>query len=55
LINSLGQLIFKELLSNYSGQYSKRINISEYGKGIYTISLMNTNNENQNIKKIIVY
>jgi hypothetical protein len=55
LVNALGQIIFKEVLTNYSGQYTKLINISEYGKGVYTISLINDDNVKQNVKKVIVY
>lgn len=52
LINSLGQLIYKEVLNDYTGTYTKKLNIPEYGKGVYTISL--TNSKNETVKKIIV-
>lgn len=53
LINALGQLIYQEALTDFVGQYSKQLNIQEYGKGIYTISLMNSKNET--VKKVVVY
>jgi hypothetical protein len=54
LINMLGQVVFKDQLINFSGQYSKSINISEYGKGIYTITLTNDSDYHQNVKKVVV-
>jgi hypothetical protein len=53
LKNTLGQVVYSENLpSDFAGQYSKQINISEYSKGIYTLSL---NGAQQSInKKIIV-
>ncbi len=53
LINALGQLIYKDVLTDYTGTYSKKMNVTEYGKGVYTISL--TNSKRETVKKIIVY
>ena len=53
LTNALGQLIFKEVLTDYSGTYNKQLSVVDYGKGVYTISLINSKNEI--VKKIIVY
>ncbi|MEO6884569.1 MAG: T9SS type A sorting domain-containing protein, partial [Bacteroidia bacterium] len=50
--NAIGQLVYQEYLSNYTGKYAKQINLSNFGKGIYMLSL--TNSHNQNIKKLIV-
>ncbi|HVA98871.1 MAG TPA: T9SS type A sorting domain-containing protein, partial [Bacteroidia bacterium] len=50
--NAIGQLVYQEYLSNYSGKYSKQINLQNFGKGIYMLSL--TNSKNQGIKKLIV-
>lgn len=51
--NALGQIVYREVLSNFNGTYSKSVNLQEYGKGIYTISLMN--NANELSRKLIVY
>jgi hypothetical protein len=53
LKNTLGQVVYSENLpADFAGQYNKQINISEYSKGIYTLSL---NGAEQKInKKIIV-
>jgi hypothetical protein len=53
LTNALGQLIFKEVVSDFTGTYTKQLSVVDYGKGIYTISLINDKNEA--VKKIIVY
>lgn len=51
--NVLGQVVYKEALNGLSGNYSKSINIQEFGKGTYTITLMN--DHNLLAKKIIIY
>lgn len=53
LTNELGQLVYNETLTDFSGNYLKQMNVSQFGKGLYVISLTNTNN--QSIKKILVY
>lgn len=53
LRNILGQVIYSEALTDFTGAYSKQLNIAEYGKGIYTISLKNDKSET--VKKVIVY
>lgn len=51
--NTLGQLIYQDMLTDFSGTYSKQMNISGFGGGIYLLGLINTNSEI--IKKIVVY
>jgi uncharacterized delta-60 repeat protein len=53
LYNAIGQLIFKDELVDFTGLYTKKINVAEYGKGIYSFSLSNSKNET--VKKIVVY
>ena len=53
LKNSLGALVYREVLTDFSGSYSKQMDITKYGKGIYLISL--TNKQNGTAKKMIVY
>ena len=42
--NILGQLIYQESVSNFKGTYSKQMNVSNYGKGIYVVVLTDANN-----------
>ena len=51
--NSLGQIVYEEKLNNFSGSYSKQLDMSNYGKGIYLVSI--TSSKTQNITKVIVY
>jgi PKD repeat protein len=51
--NALGQLIYKDVIADFTGTYTKQLSVSEYGKGVYTVSL--TNEKNETVKKIIVY
>jgi hypothetical protein len=51
--NVLGQLVFKDELVDFNGTYSKSINLQQFGKGTYTITLMN--DHNVLAKKIVVY
>jgi hypothetical protein len=53
LKNTLGQLVYSETLTDFSGSYLKPIDVSNFGKGIYVITLSNPNNEN--VKKAVVY
>jgi hypothetical protein len=53
LYNTLGQIIFSDELTDFTGTYSEKLNVTEYGKGIYTIRLINPKNEIA--RKFIVY
>lgn len=53
LKNALGQLVYQEILTDFNGSYSKEINVTDYGKGIYLLSLSNP--ENLRIKKVMIY
>lgn len=53
LKNTLGQLIYQETLPDFAGNYSKQMDVSQFGKGIYLISL--SNSANNIIKKVVVY
>ncbi|CAN5338658.1 hypothetical protein BH09BAC5_BH09BAC5_06690 [soil metagenome] len=41
----LGQIVYSEPLNDFKGSYSKEINLSIYGRGIYTIKLKSSVNE----------
>ncbi|TAL61432.1 MAG: PKD domain-containing protein [Bacteroidetes bacterium] len=51
--NTFGQAIYEEALSNFVGAYSKEINISAYGKGVYILSISNSKEED--VKKVITF
>ena len=53
ITNTLGQIVYQESLNNFSGTYSKQLDIATYGKGIYMFSI--TNSKNQDMKKVIIH
>ncbi len=53
IINTLGQVVYQEALSNFSGIYSKQIDISAHGSGVYLFVI--SNGKNESIKKLITY
>ena len=53
LKNTLGAMVFQETLAAFSGTYSKQMDVTKYGKGIYLIGL--TNSKNETVKRVIVY
>jgi hypothetical protein len=55
LINALGQLVFKDVLNSYTGQYNKSIDLSDYGSGMYSVRLTDNDNLKQSFKKVVVY
>jgi hypothetical protein len=53
IISSMGQTVFEESLNKFSGSYNRKFDISEYGKGMYMLSI--SNSENKTVKKIIIH
>ena len=51
--NILGEVISKEVIQDFSGSLSKQMDLSNYGKGVYILSISNAVHEN--FKKLIVY
>lgn len=51
--NALGQVVYEEALNNFSGNYSKEMNISSFGQGIYMLSISGSKGEE--VKKLIAY
>jgi hypothetical protein len=51
--NVLGQLFYAERLPNYNGEYSRKISLQGYPKGVYFVALKN--NSLLSTQKIIVY
>lgn len=50
--NTLGQVIYSELLENFSGKYAKGIDVKSFGSGIYNVSLKNSTG--MLVKRIVV-
>lgn len=51
--NAIGQTVYSEKLSAFTGNFSRRFDITGYGKGVYTLNIRNE--ANQSVKKVIVY
>jgi PKD repeat protein/photosystem II stability/assembly factor-like uncharacterized protein len=51
--NSIGQVVYEEMLNDFNGAYSKKIDISAFQKGVYLLNISNTNNGT--VKKVLVY
>jgi hypothetical protein len=41
----LGQVVYSEMLPNFSGTYNKEIDLGQYGRGVYTVSLRSRDTE----------
>ena len=52
ITNTLGQVVYKEALNNFNGTYSRKMDISSCGKGVYMLSVLNSKNET--VKKVLV-
>jgi hypothetical protein len=53
IFNALGQVVYEEPLKNFSGSYSKEINISSFGQGVYMLSISSSMGEE--VKRLITY
>jgi len=53
ITNTLGQTVYEETLTNFSGNYYKKMDMEKNGKGVYILSISNSNNES--VKKVITY
>jgi hypothetical protein len=52
LFNMMGQLLYNDVVADFTGTYSKQFNATAYKKGIYTVCI--SNKKNRVIKKLIV-
>ena len=43
LVNTIGEIVFTESLSNYLGDYKRQINLQEYSKAIYFLEIQTEN------------
>jgi|GEM_PF-2892727 len=43
--NTLGQVVYSEKVSEFSGKYSKELNLNGLSKGVYLVSIANSKNE----------
>jgi hypothetical protein len=53
VMNVVGQVVYSEDLHGQTGNYSRQLDLSGFGKGVYTLLL--SSGENEVVKKIIVY
>ncbi|TAL62766.1 MAG: PKD domain-containing protein [Bacteroidetes bacterium] len=53
ITNAIGQNVYEEPLNDFSGKYEKKLDIGNYGKGVYQLSI--TNSKNETVKKVMVY
>lgn len=53
LKNTIGQVVYQETLTDFSGHYLKQMDISQFGKGIYILSLSNAGTAS--VRKVVVY
>jgi hypothetical protein len=50
--NSIGQTVYEQKLTNFTGQFKSDLNLTEFGKGVYVVTLQ-TGNAKLN-KKVVV-
>ena len=50
--NTLGRIVYTEALNNFSGAYSKQMDIASFGKGMYMLSI--SDSKNNAVRKAIV-
>lgn len=53
ITNTIGQSVYEEKLDGFRGNYEKQMDIAQYGKGVYQLSI--TNSKNETVKKVMVY
>ena len=53
LTNALGQIVSEEKIIGFNGSFTKKFDITKYGKGQYFLSV--TNSKNEKIEKVIVF
>lgn len=53
IVNVIGELIYKETLTDFEGSYSKEMNFEHFAKGAYLINLSSA--DSKIVKKIIIY
>ncbi len=51
--NSIGQVIYREILNSFSGSYNREFDFVAEGKGVYLVSI--TSNTDKMIKRVIAY
>lgn len=53
VINTLGQKVYEESLTGFSGAYSKQLDVQQFGKGMYMISIADDNSKST--RRAVVY
>ncbi|MES1181661.1 MAG: zinc-dependent metalloprotease, partial [Flavobacterium sp.] len=52
VINALGQIVYEEMLTGFSGAYSNQLSIARYGKGVYTVCV--ADDKNLSTKRLVI-
>lgn len=53
LYNTLGQVVYEEKVTGFSGTYNRKINLAENGNGVYMLKV--SNGEKESVKRVAVY
>ena len=53
ILNSIGQVVYSEGLNSFVGNYTRKMNVALYGKGVYVVHISGSNGET--VKKLTVY
>ncbi len=53
ITNAIGQVIYSELLVNFSGKYSRQYDLTKFGAGVYMLTIRNSGNKS--VKQVIVF
>ncbi len=53
ITNTLGQVVYEEKVSNFSGTFLKQLNLQGNARGIYMLTI--SNGTNKSVKKLMVY
>ncbi|MCA6365212.1 MAG: PKD domain-containing protein [Bacteroidetes bacterium] len=52
VFNALGQMVYSEMIANFSGQYNREMNLSAFGAGLYTLRVRS--NQGEATRRIVV-
>lgn len=53
VVNTLGQVVYEEVLNSFNGSYSKQLNLEQYGKGMFMVNI--ADGENSATRRAVVY
>ncbi|HET6227232.1 MAG TPA: zinc-dependent metalloprotease [Bacteroidia bacterium] len=53
VMNTLGQVVYREKLNGFAGSYSNELNTAQFGKGVFIINI--ADEESSSTRKVVVY